>query len=205
MWRSHTKKMRQFRTFFLPQNGSFFRGWGLFQICGQFSRWFLGFLRKKANRWRCLWHCQKWLIVQDLTFTAVIENSYMEFRICELQLVPQLVQLVDISCKKKEYETSRAETYVSAHIYGKLPTFLEKPLPIWRKHPFWRGNKVRNCPIFFVWPRHIYDRYIFKKNWPKSVSPTLSSAEKNLHPPMWGCHHQLDNQNKYPMVNTKII
>ena len=23
--------------------------------------------------------------------------------------------------------------------------------------------------------------------------------------PMWGCHHQLDNQNKYPMVNTKII
>ena len=93
----------------------------------------------------------------------------------------------------------------SAHISGKLPTFLEKPLPIWRKLPFWRGNKVRNCPIFFVWPRHIYDRYIFKKNWPKSVSPTLSSAEKNLHPPMWGCHHQLDNQNKYPMVNTKII
>ena len=177
MWRSHTKKMRQFRTFFLPQNGSFFRGWGLFQICGQFSRWFLGFLRKKANRWRCLWHCQKWLIVQDLTFTAVIENSYMEFRICELQLVPQLVQLVDISCKKKNLRQAGQR-----HMF--LPTYLEKSLPIWRKHPFLGGNKVRNCPIFFVWPRHIYDRYIFEKNWPKSVSPTLSSAEKNLHPPM---------------------
>jgi len=67
-----------------------------------------------------------------LTFTAVIENSYMEFRICELQLVPQLVQLVDISCKKKEYETSRAETYVSvyirkiAHFSGGTPPHLEK-------------------------------------------------------------------------------
>ena len=39
----------------------------------------------------------------------------------------------------------------------------------------------------------------------KLVSPALSSGEKNLHPPIWGCHHQLDNQNKYPIFNAKII
>ena len=185
MWRSHTKKWDNFGLSFCPKTGVFFRGWGLFQICGQFSRWFLGFLRKKANRWRCLWHCQKWLIVQDLTFTAVIENSYMEFRICELQLVPQLVQLVDISCKKKESETSRAETYVSAHISGKLPTYLEKPLPIWRKHPFWRGNKVRNCPIF-LYGLVTYMTGIFLKKIGQNRSVLPSAVLKRIYTRLCG-------------------
>ena len=55
----------------------------------------------------------------------------MQFRICELQPVPEKTLIIaGYFLQKKESVTSRAETYVSAHIYGKLPTYLEKARPI---------------------------------------------------------------------------
>ena len=159
MWRSHTKKWDNFGLSFCPKTGVFFRGWGLFQICGQFSRWFLGFLRKKANRWRCLWHYQKWLIVQDLTFTAVIENSYMEFRICELQLVPQLVQLVDISCKKKNMRQAGQRHMFLPTYPENCPLFWKNPSPSEENIHFGGEIKSEIVPFFCMASSHIWQVY----------------------------------------------
>ena len=60
-------------------------------------------------------------------------------------------------------------------------------------------------PKKILWPRHMYKWYILKKNWQKSVNSTLSTGEKKVPVGIWGCHHQLDNHHKLPMVNTKII
>ena len=89
----------------------------------------------------------------------------MQFKICELQLVPgKTLIIAGYFLQKKESVTSRAETYVSAHIYGKLPTYLEKARPIWRKHPFLGGNKFRNCPIFLYGPvTYTTGIFFFKK------------------------------------------
>ena len=52
---------------------------------------------------------------------------------------------------------------------------------------------------------NIYKIYILQKKWSKLTNPALSSDPNNLLPLIGGCHHQLDDQYKEPMVNTKII
>ena len=52
---------------------------------------------------------------------------------------------------------------------------------------------------------NIYKIYILQKNWSKSANPFLGSGPNILLPLIWGSHHQLDDQYKEPMVNTKII
>ena len=189
MWRSHTKKWDNFGLSFCPKTGVFFRGWGLFQICGQFSRWFLGFLRKKANRWRCLWHCQKWLIVQDLTFTAVIENSYMEFRICELQLVPQLVQLVDISCKKKNMRQAGQRHMFLPTYPENCPLFWKNPSPSEENIHFGGEIKSEIVPFFCMASSHIWQVYFLKKlakigqSYPQQCRKEFTPAYVGLPPP----------------------
>ena len=59
--------------------------------------------------------------------------------------------------------------------------------------------------IFFSQLPNIYKIYILQKKWVKSAIPARSSGPKNLLPLIWGRHHQLDDQYKEPMVNTKII
>ena len=185
MWRSHTKKWDNFGLSFCPKTGVFFRGWGLFQICGQFSRWFLGFLRKKANRWRCLWHCQKWLIVQDLTFTAVIENSYMEFRICELQLVPQLVQLVDISCKKKNMRQAGQRHMFLPTYPENCPLFWKNPSPSEENIHF--GGEIKSEIVpFFLYGLVTYMTGIFLKKIGQNRSVLPSAVPKRIYPRLCG-------------------
>merc|ERR1711983_239080 len=110
----------------------------------------------------------------------------MEFRICELQLVPQLVQLVDISCKKKEYETSRPETYVSAHKSGKLPTFLEKkPSPSEENIHF--GGEIKSEIVpFFLYGSVTYMTGIFLKEIGQNRSVLPSAVPKRIYTRLCG-------------------
>ena len=42
-----------------------------------------------------------------------------------------------------------------------------------------------------------------KKKWSKTDIPALSSGLNNLHPAIWGCHHQLDDQYRNPNANNR--
>ena len=35
------------------------------------------------------------------------------------------------------------------------------------------------------------------------VIPALSSGQHNLHPAIWGCHHQLDDHYRNPNVDNR--
>ena len=70
----------------------------------------------------------------------------------------------------------------SAHISGKLPTYLEKARPLEKIPVFW-GKKVRNCTKFSVWLSYIYNRYILNgRNW--SVLP--SAVPKRFYTRLYG-------------------
>ena len=45
--------------------------------------------------------------------------------------------------------------------------------------------------------------YILQKNWTKTVNPALSSGLNFFPPPIWGHHHQLDDQHRNPNMNNK--
>ena len=49
------------------------------------------------------------------------------------------------------------------------------------------------CPIF-LWLYHVHKKYILQINWSKTAIPALSSGPSNLPEPIWGRHHQLDDQ-----------
>ena len=56
---------------------------------------------------------------------------------------------------------------------------------------------------FFLRLPETYKKYILQKNWTKTVNPVLSSGQHNLHPAIWGCHCQLDDQHRNPNINNK--
>ena len=74
------------------------------------------------------------------------------------------------------------------------------------KNDQFRGQKhLEHASNFFSQLPNIYKIYILQKKWSKSTNPVLTSDPNNLLPLIGGCHHQLDDQYKEPMVNTKII
>ena len=84
------------------------------------------------------------------------------------------------------------------------PSILGKgPSP--KKRSILGAKTPRKCTKFFSWLPNIYKIYILQKKWSNSTNPFLSSDPNNLLPLIGGCHHQLDDQHKEPMVNTKII
>ena len=84
------------------------------------------------------------------------------------------------------------------------PSILGKgPSP--KKRSILGAKTPRKCTKFFSRLPNIYKIYILQKKWSKSTNPVLSSDPNNLLPLIGGCHHQLDDQYKEPMVNTKII
>ena len=42
-----------------------------------------------------------------------------------------------------------------------------------------------------------------EKNWTKTVNPALSSGLNFFPPPIWGHHHQLDDQQRNPNMNNR--
>ena len=82
-------------------------------------------------------------------------------------------------------------------IFGKGPSSKNQSI---------KGAKTPwKCMEFFSQLPKIYNIYILQKKWVKTAIPARSSGLKNLLPLIWGRHHQLDDQYKEPMVNTKII
>ena len=55
----------------------------------------------------------------------------------------------------------------------------------------------------FLQPRDTYSKETLQKKWPKTVIPALNSGQNNLHPAIWGCHHQLDDHHRNPNVNNR--
>ena len=42
-----------------------------------------------------------------------------------------------------------------------------------------------------------------QKKWVETAIPALSSDQSNLQTPIWGCHRQLDDQNRNPIINNR--
>ena len=89
---------------------------------------------------------------------------------------------------------------------------IEGPGPqFWKTTTFLKNGQLRgqkhleNAHKKILQLANIYKIYILQKNWSKSTNPALSSGPNISLPLIWGCHHQLDDQHKEPMVNTKII
>ena len=61
----------------------------------------------------------------------------------------------------------------------------------------------KSGPNNFFRQVHTYKKYILQKKWSKTVIPALSSGQKNLHPAIWGCHHQLDDLHRNPNANNR--
>ena len=57
------------------------------------------------------------------------------------------------------------------------------------------GKTEKNLSKFFWRLANTYKKYIFQKNWVKTVIPALSSGRSNLQRPIWGCHRQLDDRD----------
>ena len=88
--------------------------------------------------------------------------------------------------------------------WGSGPSILENDhFP--KKWPIKGAKTSGKCTNFFLQLANIYKIYILQKNWSKSTNPALSSGPNISLPLIWGHHHQLDDQHKEPMVNTKII
>ena len=49
---------------------------------------------------------------------------------------------------------------------------------------------------------HILNTFC-KKKWSELVIPALNSGQNNLHPAIWGCHHQLDDHQRNSNVNNR--
>ena len=75
--------------------------------------------------------------------------------------------------------------------------------PLQKKQVF-RGVKMKkSCPTFFLRLCDTYKKYTLQKKWVKTPIPALSSDQSNLQTPIWGCHHQLDDQNRNPNINNR--
>ena len=73
-----------------------------------------------------------------------------------------------------------------------------------QKTQLFRGVKMKkSCPTFFCgFVIHMKNTFCQKK-WVKTPIPALSSDQSNLQTPIWGRHHQLDDQNKNPNINNR--
>ena len=90
-------------------------------------------------------------------------------------------------------------------ILGKGPLNPGKRTPLPRKQPIFGVKTLGTSTKFFSQLPNIYKIYILQKNWSKSANQFLGSGPNILLPLIWGSHHQLDDQYKEPMVNTKVI
>ena len=86
----------------------------------------------------------------------------MEFRICELQLVPQLVQLVDISCKKKNMRQAGQRHMFLPTYPENCPLFWKNPSPSEENIHF--GGEIKSEIVpFFLYGLVTYMTGIFLK------------------------------------------
>ena len=84
-------------------------------------------------------------------------------------------------------------------------SILEKRPPLKVTGYFRAKNTLKMTELFSTPSSHIYKIYILQKHWSKSTNPALSSGLKKTLPRTWGHYHQLDDQDKELMIETKII
>ena len=72
-----------------------------------------------------------------------------------------------------------------------IPEIWPASHPVQRKVLFWGGKTQKKSAKFFLQLPDTYKKYILQKKWSKTDIPALSSGLNNLHPAIWGCHHQL--------------
>ena len=73
----------------------------------------------------------------------------------------------------------------------------------WNFGPFLGGKTPKKSAKFFLRLRDAYKKYILQKKWIKTAISALSSGQSNLHPPIWGCHRQLDDHHRNPNSNDR--
>ena len=74
----------------------------------------------------------------------------------------------------------------------------------YKNKQLFRGVKMKkSCPTFFCGFVIHMKNTLCKKKWVKTPIPALSSDQSNLQTPIWGRHHQLDDQNKNPNINNR--
>ena len=85
-----------------------------------------------------------------------------------------------------------------------LPGNLDSQGPPTIKKQLFQGVKPKkNCPTFFCGSViHIKNTFCKKKSV-KTAIRALSSGQSNLQTPIWGCHRQLDDQNRNPNINNR--
>ena len=84
-----------------------------------------------------------------------------------------------------------------------IPEIWPASHPVQRKVLFWGGKTQKKSAKFFLQLPDTYKKYILQKKWSKTDIPALSSGLNNLHPAIWGCHHQLDDQYRNPNANNR--
>ena len=84
-----------------------------------------------------------------------------------------------------------------------IPEIWPASHPVQRKVLFWGGKTQKKSAKFFLQLPDTYKKYILQKKWSKTDIPALSSGLNNLHPAIWGCHHQLDDHHRNPNVNNR--
>ena len=81
------------------------------------------------------------------------------------------------------------------------PSILEKRSPLNKVAGYlWAWNTLEMAEIYI----YIYKIYILQK-MAKMTNPAPRSGVKKTLPRIWGHQNQLDDQDKEPMIDTKII
>ena len=109
----------------------------------------------------------------------------MEFRICELQLVPQLVQLVDISCKKKNMRQAGQRHMFLPTYPENCPLFWKNPSPSEENIHF--GGEIKSEIVpFFLYGLVTYMTGIFLKKIGQNRSVLPSAVPKRIYTRLCG-------------------
>ena len=75
--------------------------------------------------------------------------------------------------------------------------------PFGKKRLVWGGKTQKKSAKIFLRLHDTHKMYILQKIWTKTVNPALSSGLNFFPPPIWGHHHQLDDQQRNPNMNNK--
>ena len=75
--------------------------------------------------------------------------------------------------------------------------------PFGKKRLVWGGKTQKKSAKKFLRLLDTHKMYILQKNWTKTVNPALSSGLNFFPPPIWGHHHQLDDQQRNPNMNNR--
>ena len=75
--------------------------------------------------------------------------------------------------------------------------------PFGKKRLFWGGKTQKKSAKKILRLLDTHKMYILQKNWTKTVNPALSSGLNFFPPPIWGHHHQLDDQQRNPNMNNR--